>query len=81
VVANNGNNAVTLNKVSTGESLLLVELGVGKFNSVAVVNCVAPNAFFSDGGADGVLSGIGNTFQQQTVDTFHFRFGDLVNDV
>jgi hypothetical protein len=79
VVANNGNNVVTLNKVTTIDSLLLVELGSG-VNAVAAVNCVAPNAFFSDNGPTGVLSGVGNSFAQQTVDTFQFRFGDLAND-
>jgi hypothetical protein len=79
VVSNNGNNVIALNDVSTGGNLLEAELS-GKSNTVAVVNCVADRGLFSDSGADGVLSGVGNAFQQQTVDTFQFRFGDLKND-
>jgi hypothetical protein len=84
MVSGNGSNTVVLNHVTAGGgSLLLVALGdpgPKGLNSVTVVNCAAASAFFSDNGSNGVLTGALNKFDQQTADTFEFRFGDLKND-
>ena len=81
-----GGNTIALNKVTVeGGSLFLVELtssgpAPADFNSVAVVNCTAAQAYFSNNGPNSFLSGAGNSFDAQTVDTFQFRFGDLASD-
>jgi hypothetical protein len=85
-----GHNAIVLNTVSsntspiTSNDTFIVTLGSGRFNSVVMINCTdGPDGTLeiSNGGEDGVLVGVLNSFSHQSdVTTFRFRAGDLRNN-
>lgn len=90
LTALNGRNALALNSVSSNTSpeaandTFIVTLGSGRFNSVVMVNCTdGPGGTLeiSNGGEDGTLVGVLNSFSNQSdVTTFRFRAGDLRNN-
>jgi hypothetical protein len=81
-----GRDVVALNTVRSNASpeasndTFTVDLEGGNFDTLAVVNCSDGTGDFSDSGRNGIISGAGNHFDNQTITGFDFRFGDLRND-
>ncbi|HTQ38638.1 MAG TPA: hypothetical protein VMJ32_06405 [Pirellulales bacterium] len=86
----NGRDVVALNSVASNASGELndtfsVDLGGGRFNTLAVINCSDGNGNgdgeFEDDGTSGIITGVGNHFATQTIIGFQFRYGDLKHDL
>jgi hypothetical protein len=77
-----GTSSIVLNHVSTGkEDQLFVNSGSGNHNTLSIIDCSAGALNLFDSGPNGVLSGVGNSFDSQfDVTAFRYRSGDLVKN-